>query len=113
MVVIPRMLEKIPVDTPAVFNPDPKYNHPIEPVTVIMTADKHIYIEDQPLADIDALKEHLNLVRTNTPDRRLLIKADATLKFKEVRSILEKAQDVGFKGTGFVVGAKHKAEEKK
>lgn len=113
MVVIPRMLEKIPVDIPAVFNPDPKYNHTIEPVTIIMTADKNLYIEDQPLVDIDALKDQLNLVRMETPDRRLLVKADATLKFKEVRPILEKAQDIGFKGIGFVVGAKHKAEEKK
>jgi biopolymer transport protein ExbD len=111
MVVIPKMLEKIHVDIPAVFNPDPKYSHVIEPATVIMTADKQIYIDDMLLADIDALAQQLDYIKTEIPDRRLLVKADASLKFKEVRPLLEKAQDAGFKGTGFVVGAKHKVEK--
>jgi biopolymer transport protein TolR len=112
MVVIPRMIEQIPVDLPGVFNPDPKLEYRLEPMTLTITADKEYYIEEQRFPSVEAIEEELRFMRQETPDRRIFVKADSSLPFKNIRPLLEKLQGLGFKGTGFVVGAKHKGERK-
>jgi biopolymer transport protein ExbD len=112
MVVIPRMIEQIPVDLPGVFNPDPKLEYRLEPMTITITSDKQYYIGEQPFPSVEAIEEELSIMRQATPDRRIFIKADSSLPFKDIRPLLEKLQGLGFKGTGFVVGAKHRGEGK-
>jgi biopolymer transport protein ExbD len=112
MVVIPRMIEQIPVDLPGVFNPDPKVEYRHKPATLTITADKQYYIEEQSFPSVEAIEEELILMRQETPDRRILVKADTSLPFKNIRPLLDKLQELGFKGTGFVVGAKDKGEGK-
>jgi biopolymer transport protein ExbD len=110
MVVIPRMLEQIPVTLPGVFNPDPKVKYKQEPMKISITADGQYYMDDQQQQGIDALGNALALLHNENPERRLLINADASLEFVKIRPVLEKAQDLGFQGTGFMVGAKHRQE---
>ena len=110
MVVIPRMLEQIPVTLPGVFNPDPKVKYKLEPMKISITADGQYYMDDQQQQGIDALGKALALLHNESPDRRLLINADASLEFAKIRPVLDKAQDLGFQGTGFMVGSKHKQE---
>lgn len=110
MVVIPRMLEQIPVTLPGVFNPDPKVKYKQEPMKISITADGQYYLEDEQQAGIESLGNALTALHNENPDRRLLLNADASLKFEKIRPALEKAQELGFKGTGFVVGSKHKQE---
>jgi biopolymer transport protein ExbD len=81
-------------------------------MTITITADKQYYIEEQRFLSVEAIEEELSLMRQETPDRRILVKADSSLPFKNIRPLIEKLQGLGFKGTGFVVGAKHKVEEK-
>lgn len=110
MVVIPRMLEQIPVTLPGVFNPDPKVKYKQEPMKISITADGHYFMDDQQQDGIDALGNALALLHNENPERRLLINADASLEFVKIRPVLDKAQDLGFQGTGFMVGAKHRQE---
>ena len=110
MVVIPRMLEQVPVNIPSVFNPDPKVQYQHEPIKITINDAGQYYIEDQQYQSIETLENALALLHNETPDKRLLIKADASLEFGKIRPVLEKAQAHGFKGTGLVVGAKHKQE---
>lgn len=110
MVVIPRMVEQVPVNIPAVYNPDPKVNRQIEPMKITVNNAGQFYIEDQQYQSIETLENALALLYNETPDRRLLIKADEALEFGKIRPVLEKAQALGFNGTGLVVGAKHKQE---
>jgi biopolymer transport protein ExbD len=110
MVVIPRMLEEIPVTLPGVFNPDPKVKYKQEPMKISITADGQYFMDDQQQQSVDALGNALALLHNENPDRRLLINADASLEFVKIRPVLDKAQDLGFQGTGFMVGAKHRQE---
>ncbi len=110
MVVITRMVEQIPVNLPAVYNPDPKYKRQEEPTKITVDSRGRYYIEDQQYEDVGNMGNALALLHNETPDRHLLIKADASLEFGKIRPVLEKAQDIGFKGTGLVVGAKHRQE---
>ncbi len=112
MVVIPRMVEQVPVNLPAVFNPDPKYKHQLEPTKITINSVGQYYLEDRQYQGVETMGDTLSLLYNETPDRRLLIKADASLEFGKIRPVLEKAQDIGFKGTGLVVGTKHKPEAK-
>jgi biopolymer transport protein ExbD len=113
MVVIPRMIDQIPVDLPGVFNPDPKYEQPIEPVTVTIAADTHFYMEDHMYSQVDAIEAELVNIRQETPHRRVLVKADASLQFKNIRPLLDALQKLEFKGTGFVVGSKNQEGKEK
>ena len=110
MVVIPRMLEEIPVTLPGVFNPDPKVKYKQEPMKISITADGQYFMDDQQQQSVDALGNALALLHNENPDRHLLINADASLEFVKIRPVLDKAQDLGFQGTGFMVGAKHRQE---
>lgn len=112
MVVIPRMIDQIPINLPGVFNPDPKYEQKHEPLTVTIAADKQYYIGDEGFPAVEAIENSLALIRQETPDRQVLVKADSSLQFQHVRPVLDKLQELGFKGTGFVVGAK-RTEEKR
>jgi biopolymer transport protein ExbD/biopolymer transport protein TolR len=111
MVVIPRMIDQIPVDLPGVFNPDPKYEQPVEPLTVTIAADEQYYIEDHIYPEVGQIETELSRIRQETPDRRVLVKADTSLKFKHVRPLLDTLQKLEFKGTGFVVGFKNQEGE--
>ena len=111
MVVIPRMIDQIPVDLPGVFNPDPKYEQPIEPLTVTIAADEQYYIEDHMYPEVSQIEAELTRIRQETPDRRVLVKADTSLKFKHVRPLIDTLQKLEFKGTGFVVGSKNQKEQ--
>lgn len=108
MVVIPRMLEQVPVDLPAVHNPDPKVKYQHEPMKITINKTGDFFMDDQQYQGIETLEKSLALLHNETPDRRLLIKGDASLEFGKLRPVFEKAQALGFKGTGLVVGAKHK-----
>lgn len=110
MVVIPRMLEQVPMDLPAVFNPDPKVKFQHEPMKISINKAGEYYAEDEYYGSVEALGNVLTLLHNETPDRRLLIRADAALEFGKIRPVLEKAQDLGFSGTGLVVGSKHRGE---
>lgn len=112
MVVIPRMIDQIPINLPGVFNPDPKYEQPVEPLSVTIAADKQYYIGEELYPAIEAIEKELAFVRQETPDRQVLVKADASLQFKDVRPVLDSLQKLGFKGTGFVVGAKRTEAER-
>lgn len=107
MVVIPRMLEQVPVDLPGVNNPDPKFKNRFEPMKITVNKAGHIYLDDQQYANTETLASALAQLHAETPERRLLLKGDASLEFGKLRPVLDKAQDLGFKGTGLVVGAKH------
>jgi biopolymer transport protein ExbD len=108
MVVIPRMLEQIPVNLPGVFNPDPKVKYKQEPMKISITANGQYYMDDQLQQNIEDLGNALALLHSEAPERRLLINADASLEFSKIRPVLDKAQELGFQGTGFMVGARHR-----
>ena len=107
MVVAPRLDQDIAVELPGIFNPDPDVKTD-EPFKVSVPQAGEYYINDQRY-DLDRLIEYLSAEHAVDPLRRLVLRADARLKYGDVREFLARAQQVGFPGTSFMVGERHRS----
>ena len=107
MVVVPRLDQDVQVDLPGIFNPDPdvKLADPFK-VTIQKAGD---FIVGSEHYDLDRLIEYLSAEHAVDPLRRLVLRADAGLKYGDVRAILARTQEVGFPGVSLLVGERHRA----
>ncbi len=105
MVVAPRMDEDVPVELPAVLNPDPRVEEGAEPLEISLASDGGVYLERQRL-ELDAAVEALASKHAENPHRRLVIRADRRLTYGQVRDVLDRTRRAGFPGTSLVVGEK-------
>jgi biopolymer transport protein ExbD/biopolymer transport protein TolR len=109
MVVAPRMDQDVQVELPGIFNPDPETDGMLDPLKVTVAEAGAYYIQDERY-DLDGVIEHLSLVHATEPMRRLVLRADARLTYGDVRTLLARAQQVGFPGLSFMVGERHRRE---
>jgi biopolymer transport protein ExbD/biopolymer transport protein TolR len=107
MVVAPRMDQDVPVDLPGIFNPDPEVETSMDPVKLSVAKVGEYYIDDQKY-DLDGAIAALATEHANEPLRRLVLRADAKLTYKDVREILARSQQVGFPGMSLMVGERHR-----
>ncbi|HEX7410146.1 MAG TPA: biopolymer transporter ExbD [Candidatus Binatia bacterium] len=110
MVVAPRMNQDIQVDLPGIFNPDPDIKGTMDPLKVAIPKAGEYYIDDQ-LYNLDGVAAYLSERHAAEPLRKLVLRADAGLRYGEVRDIMARAQEIGFPGLSFLVGKRHKAGE--
>jgi biopolymer transport protein ExbD len=110
MVVAPRLDQDVQVELPGIFNPDPEVEVSAEPLKVTVAKNGEYHIDDQKY-DLDGAIEFLESAHASDPFRRLLLRADAGLKYGQVRDIFARSQKVGFPGIGLMVGERHRAEE--
>jgi biopolymer transport protein TolR len=108
MVVAPRINQDIQVDLPGIFNPDPDIKSTMDPIKVAIPTAGEYYVEDQPY-DLDSLAAYLTERHAAEPFRKLLLQADAKIKYGDMRGILARCQEIGFPGASFLVGKRHKA----
>ncbi|MCK6555794.1 biopolymer transporter ExbD [Candidatus Binatia bacterium] len=106
MVVAPQLEKDIALDLPQIFNPDPDAKI-AEPFKVSIPEAGEYYLDDEAY-DLDRLIEHLSAERAIDPMRRLVVRADAGLKYKDVREFQNRVQEAGFPGMSFVVNQKHR-----
>ena len=83
MVVAPRLDQDVAVELPGIFNPDPDVKAD-EPFKVSVPQAGQYYIKDEKY-DLDRLIDYLSAEHAVDPMRRLVLRADARLKFKDVR----------------------------
>jgi biopolymer transport protein TolR len=104
MVVTPQLEQDIPLNLPAIFNADPdvKASEPFK-VTIAKPGEYHI---DSQQYDLERLMEYLAAERALDPTRRLVVRADAGLKYKDVREFQARTQEAGFPGLSFMVNEK-------
>jgi len=110
MVVAPRLDQDVQVELPGVFYPDPETKNQVDPLKVSVARSGDIYVGDDKL-DLEAAVAQLAAEHAADPYRRLILRADAGLKYSQVRDLFAKAQEVGFPGIGLQVGERHKAGE--
>ena len=110
MVVAPRMDQDVQVDLPGIFNPDPEVETQAEPLKVSVDREGKIYVEEQQ-SDLDGAIGELSARHAEEPLRRLLLRADAKLKYGQVREILARTQQVGFPGLSLMVGERSRAHD--
>ena len=108
MVVAPRMDQDVPVDLPGIFNPDPEVETAMDPVKLSVAKAGEYFIDEQQY-DLEGAITALAAEHAAEPLRRLVLRADAKLTYKDVREILARSQQVGFPGMSLMVGERHRA----
>ena len=107
MVVAPRMDQDVPVELPGIFNPDPEVETAMDPVKLSVAKAGEYYIDEQKY-DLDGAIGALAAEHAAEPLRRLVLRADSKLTYKDVREILARSQQVGFPGMSLMVGERHR-----
>jgi biopolymer transport protein TolR len=97
MVVIPMMEKSAHVDLPSIFNVDEEAKGKTDPFTLSLTADGSMFFEQEQL-DPKRFEETLSQAQVNEPRQRLVLRADRTAKYSEVRSLFKICQEIGFPG---------------
>jgi biopolymer transport protein ExbD len=103
MVVAPHMDQDIQVTLPGIFNPDPDVEGQRAPQTVTVTAANQFYIDAQRY-DLDGVVAKLSELHAADPHKRLALRADAALPYRDVRAIFARLREVGFPGMSLMVG---------
>jgi biopolymer transport protein TolR len=107
MVVAPQLDRDLPVDLPGIFNPDPHVEGNINPLTVSVAKAGEYHIDDQQY-DLDGVIQYLTVQHAYDPYRRLVLRADAKLKYAAIRDFMARSQQIGLPGLNFQVGEKHR-----
>ena len=96
MVITPALNEGEHVELPAIVQTDAKKTEmdPIE-LTVAMNG---VLVLDKERVDASALESRLTQLHQESPDRKLMIKADTNLGYGAIREHFARAQDIGFAG---------------
>jgi biopolymer transport protein ExbD len=103
MVVAPHMDQDIQVTLPGIFNPDPDVEGQRAPQVVTVTAANELYIDSQRY-DLDGVVAKLSELHAADPNKRLALRADAALPYRDVRAIFGRLREVGFPGMSLMVG---------
>ncbi|UJR82513.1 ExbD/TolR family protein [Sandaracinus amylolyticus] len=103
MVVLPSMENDAPVDLPSIFHVDEDPRGRTDPVTVSITADRRLFLEQDEMPR-DALETRLREIHAAEPTRRVILRGDSTLRYEEVRSLFRMCQQIGLPGVSLRVG---------
>ena len=107
MVVAPRLDQDVQVDLPGIFNPDPDVETSADPVKVSVAKAGAYYIDERKY-DLDGAIAALGEAHAADPLRRLVLRADAKLRYGDVRALFARSQQVGFPGVALMVGERPK-----
>jgi len=89
----------------------PETSHPAklgdrrDDVVVTIRRDRTVLIDDKPIAAA-ALRSALHDIHENSAARQLVVRADRSLAYNEVRDVLRAANEGGFSGAGLATKAK-------
>jgi biopolymer transport protein ExbD/biopolymer transport protein TolR len=107
MVVAPQLEKDVQVELPGIFNPDPEVEGVVDPIKVSVAKADEFHVENQQY-DLNGVIDYLSEQHAEDPYRRLVLRADAKLKYGQIREFMGRIQSVGFPGVNFMVGEKHK-----
>jgi biopolymer transport protein ExbD len=97
MVVIPMMEQSAQVVLPSIFNVDPEPKGKTDPFTLSLTTDGSMFFEKEPLPT-ERFIDKLRAANQREPQRRLVLRADRSARYADVRRLFKSCQDVGFPG---------------
>jgi biopolymer transport protein TolR len=103
MVVTPMMEHAARVDPPGVVHVDPENKGRMDPVTLSLTADGGLFLEQTRLAPA-ALERELAAIHRATPDRRIVLRGDRAAKYRDARALFALCRRLGYSGIALVVG---------
>ncbi|GAB4202270.1 MAG: protein TolR [Sandaracinaceae bacterium] len=109
MVVLPSMEQDAPVELPSIFHVDEEPEGRADPVTVSVTADRRLFLEQDELSRED-LESRLRHLHETEPLRRVILRGDGSLRYEDVRAIFAVCQGIGFPGVSLRVGQRGEEE---
>lgn len=107
MVVTPLLRAGADVNLPQTNLP-PKMPEGAKQKTISMTARAEVVIDGVWIPDQN-LAAYFKDLHTQSPEKTLVIKGDKSLKYKDVRKIMEIVNDAGFGGVGLVTDKRETA----
>ena len=111
MVVTPMMEHAARVDLPGVVNVDPENKGRMDPVTVSLTTDGRVFLEQLPVT-LAELESQLAAVHRAEPTRRIILRGDVAARYGKARELFALCRKLGFSGVSLVVGEKQRAPGK-
>jgi biopolymer transport protein TolR len=108
MVITPALNDGEHVEVPEMTKPDPKPKD-ADPIDVVLAKNGRVLVENQAI-EPSALRGVVAGLHEKSPDRVLLLKADARLNYGRVREAFADLQDLGFKGVSLKVSERKTAE---
>jgi biopolymer transport protein ExbD len=102
MVTAPLMAHKVKVDLPeANLDERPAEAPPAPPITIAVTDNGTIYMNDQPVTTA-LLESALSVEAQKTPQPPVNVRGDKTTKYRVVSEVVNIAQAQGMRKVGFV-----------
>ncbi len=102
MVVTPMLQRGKDVKLPRAEQVEKERKESSDPLVVSVTAEGRVYLEKDELG-FDDFEAALRAKLSDTPNRRILLKGDTTLAFKEVREVMHRARAAGARGVSLGV----------
>ena len=68
--------------------------------------ERSVFLEKEALPSLEALRSRLTEIHGGEPERRVVIKGDASLAYAKMRDAFAMCQDVGFAGVSLLVSQK-------
>lgn len=109
MVVLPSMEHDAPVDLPSIFNVDEEARGRTDPITLSITADSRLFLEQDAL-EREVIESRLREIHEAEPLRRVILRGDSGLHYSEVRDLFRMCQQIGFPGVSLRVGERGDAQ---
>ncbi|WP_434421198.1 ExbD/TolR family protein [Nannocystis pusilla] len=107
MLIIPNMQDDKPIELINVMFPDKDADSKEEPLVVTIDRNEVYTLEEQDMAREQAIAA-LKGVYAKSPKRKVLLRGDAKVPYKAVRTFFKDVQDIGFGGVSLAVGAQRK-----
>jgi biopolymer transport protein TolR len=106
MVIAPQLEHGERVELPSVTRPDDaNKTASVDPITVTLSASGTLYLE-KDVVTAEALDGALASLRASSPDRKVVLKGDATVPYGKVRELFARVQKLGFPGCALLVEKK-------
>ncbi len=102
MVVIPAMEQGLDIEVPGIVHADDEEESSVDPFVLSVAADGAMYFENTPLPPAE-LERFLRAANRREPRRRLVLRGDRTVRYREVRALLAIVQNIGFPGVSLRV----------
>ena len=101
MVVIPQLDQDVQVDLPSIFHPDRESRNG-EPLKIHVKQKGEYHFHNE-VYDLDGLINALEVEHSANPQRRLVVRADATMRYGDTRELQNRLRQIGFDGMAFGV----------
>ncbi|SIQ36536.1 biopolymer transporter ExbD [Pseudacidovorax sp. RU35E] len=100
IVTAPLMASSIRLDLPAAGAAAP-VEQP-RTISVALDAQGRLFVDDQPVADTQALAQRLRTAAAGVPDIELQLRADRSRPYGEIVTLMDAAREAGIQRIGFV-----------